>query len=98
MCHRNGTTADESIVEVWNGLGVDGERGGHIDLYIYNYSNLKKLREAIQSCRRLPNFGGSPEFEIFQKIAQNFCAIFKIGQKRSKKLPNATKTLEKLPK
>ena len=51
-----------------------------------------------QSCRRLPNFGGSPEFGSFQKIAQNFCAIFKIGQKRSKKLPNATKTLEKLPK
>ena len=51
-----------------------------------------------QSCRRLPNFGRSPEFRSFQKIAQNFCAIFKIGQKRSKKLSNATKTLEKLPK
>ena len=51
-----------------------------------------------QSCRRLPNFGGSPEFGSFQKIAQNFCAIFKIGQKRSKKFPNATKTLEKLLK
>ena len=48
MWHRTGTTADESIVEVWNGLGVDGgEEGGHGDLYIYNYSNLKKLREAI---------------------------------------------------
>ena len=55
-----------------------------------------------QSCRRLPNFGGSPEFgsfqKIAQKIAQNFCAIFKIGQKRPKKLPNATETLKKLPK
>ena len=30
-------------------------------------------------------------------MAQNFCAIFKIGQKRPKKLPNATKTLKKLP-
>ena len=51
-----------------------------------------------QNCRRLPNFGGSPKFGSFQKIAQNFCAIFKIGQKRSKKFPNATKTLEKLLK
>ena len=55
-----------------------------------------------QSCRRLPNFGGSPEFgsfqKIAQKIAQKFCAIFKIGQKRPKKLPNDTKTLKKLPK
>ena len=60
------------------------------------------IRWFYQSCRRLPNFGGSPEFgsfqKIAQKIAQNFCAIFKIGQKRSKKLPNATKTLGKLPK
>ena len=44
----------------------------------------------------------APEFQeisrIFQKKAQNFCAIFKIGQKRSIQLPNATKTLEKLPK
>ena len=51
---------------------------------------------SIQRCRRLPNFGRSPEFgslqKIAQKIAQNFCAIFKIGQKRPKKLPNATKT------
>ena len=51
-----------------------------------------------QSCRRLPNFGRSPEVGSFQKIAQNFCAIFKIGQKRPKKLPNATETLKKLPK
>ena len=55
-----------------------------------------------QSCRRLPNFGGSPEFgsfkKIAQKIAQNFCAIFKIGQKRPKKHLNYTKTLKKLPK
>ena len=49
-----------------------------------------------QSCRLLPNFGRPPEFgrfqEIAQKIAQNFCAIFKIGQKHPKKLPNGTKT------
>ena len=51
-----------------------------------------------QSCRRLPKFGRPPEFGSFQKIAQNFCAIFKIVKKRSKKLLNATKTLEKLPK
>ena len=55
-----------------------------------------------QRCRRLPNFGRSPEFgrfqKIAQKIAQNFCAIFKIGQKHPKKLPNATETLKKLPK
>ena len=55
-----------------------------------------------QNCRLLPNFRRPPEFgrfqEIAQKIAQNFCAIFKIGQKRPKKLPNDTKTLKKLPK
>ena len=55
-----------------------------------------------QRCRRLPNIGRSPEFwsfqKIAQKIAQNFCAIFKIGQKRPKKLPNDTETLKKLPK
>ena len=55
-----------------------------------------------QRCRRLPIFGRSPKFgsfqKIAQKIAQNFCAIFKIGQKRPKNLLNATKTLKKLPK
>ena len=55
-----------------------------------------------QRCRRLPNFGRSPEFgrfqKIAQKIAQNFCAISKIGQKRPKKHLNYTKTLKKLPK
>ena len=48
-------------------------------------------------CRRLPNFGRSPEFGSFQKIAQNFCAIFKIGLKRPKKLPNTTKNVDKTP-
>ena len=54
------------------------------------------MATAPQSCRLLPNFGRPPEFgrfqEIAQKIAQNFCAIFKIGQKHPKKLPNGTKT------
>ena len=54
-----------------------------------------------QSCRLLPNFGRPPEFgrfqEIAQKIAQNFCAIFKIGQKHPKKLPNGTKIPQKAP-
>ena len=53
---------------------------------------------AKQSFRQLPNFGRSPKLGSFQKIAQNFCAISKIGQKRPKKLPNYTKTLKKLPK
>ena len=37
-----------------------------------------------QRCRRLPNFWRSPKFGSFQKIAQNFCAFYKIGQKRPK--------------
>ena len=53
---------------------------------------------AMQRCRRLPNFGRSPEFGSFQKIAQNFCAIFKIGLKRPKKTLNAPKMLKKAPK
>ena len=53
-------------------------------------------------CRQLPNFGSSPKFGGFQKIAekiaQNFFAIFKIGQKGTKNLPDATKTFKKLQK
>ena len=45
-----------------------------------------------------PEFRESPEFGSFQKIAQNFFASFKIGQQLPQKLPNATKTLKKLPK
>ena len=55
-----------------------------------------------QSCYLLPKFGSSPEFGVFQeiaqKIAQKILWYFKIGQKRPKKLPNDTKTLKKLPK
>ena len=40
----------------------------------------------------LPNWG------VFRQIAKNFWDIFKIDQKRPKKLPNATKTLKKLTK
>ena len=46
MCHRNGTTADENIVEVWNGLGVDGEGGVTVGHFIYNFFNLKNLTHA----------------------------------------------------
>ena len=53
-------------------------------------------------CSLLPKFGSSPEFGVFQeiaqKIAQKILCYFKIGQKRPKKLPNDTKTLKKLPK
>ena len=56
----------------------------------------------LQSCYLLPKFGSSPEFRVFQemaqKIAQKILCYFKIGQKRPKKLPNDTKTLKKLPK
>ena len=55
-----------------------------------------------QSCYLLPKFGSSPEFGVFQeiaqKIAQKILCDFKIGQKRPKKLSNDTKTLKKLPK
>ena len=58
--------------------------------------------EKDQSCYLLPKFGSSPEFGVFQeiaqKIAQKILCYFKIGQKRPKKLPNATETLKKLPK
>ena len=57
---------------------------------------------SMQSCYLLPKFGSSPEFGVFQeiaqKIAQKILWYFKIGQKRPKKLPNDTKTLKKLPK
>ena len=49
-----------------------------------------------------PEIRESPEFGVFQeiaqKIAQKILCYFKIGQKRPKKLPNDTKTLKKLPK
>ena len=54
----------------------------------------------VQSCRRLPNFGRPPEFgrfqEIAQKIAQIFCAIFKIAEKHPQKLTIATERSKKL--
>ena len=44
-------------------------------------------------------FGRSPKFGILKKkIAQNFCALFKIGQNCPKKLQKATETVKKLPK
>ena len=70
--------------------------------------NFMKLRITLlschstnQSCRRLPNFGRSPEFgsfqKIAQKIAQNFCAIFKIGPKPPQKASKCYRNVEKAP-
>ena len=49
-----------------------------------------------QSCYLLPKFGSSPEFGVFQeiaqKIAQKILCYFKIGQKSPKKLPKGWKS------
>ena len=71
----------------------------HLKLYFVKLK-LHLVSVTLQCCRRLPNLGRSPEFGSFQKIAekiaQNFCAIFIIGPKRPKKLPDATKMFKKL--
>ena len=52
-----------------------------------------------QRCRQLQNFERSPEFRSFQniaqKIARNFCAIFKNAPKRFQMLPKCQKSSQK---
>ena len=52
----------------------------------------------VQSCRQLPNFGRFHEFGSFLKIAQKFCAIFKIAQKTPQKATKRYRTVQKAPK
>ena len=68
MCHRNGTTADENIVDVWNGLGVDGDGGEGVTLdhSIYNFFNLKKLTHAPRHLGMSLNKKYSFNLGIFQ--------------------------------
>ena len=58
MCHRNGTTADESIFKVWNGLGVDGE-GGHSESEKANLCS-KALRKEFSTPKLRQNCGKAP--------------------------------------
>ena len=77
-------------------LGTYDKNGNF--LFLWLEAPFLTLGRDGQSCRRLQNFGRSPEFGSFQKITQNFFASFKIGQQLPQKLPNATETLKKLPK
>ena len=64
--------------------------------YIRIYSNIR-IFVSHWCCFLLPKLGSSPEFGVFQEIAQKILCHFKICQKRPKKLPNDTKTLQKAP-
>ena len=56
------------------------------------------LTHSLQSCRRLPNLGKSPEFGSYQKIAQKMAQHFFAFSKSVKTLQKASECYQNLGK